>query len=72
MSLSASSLASELYSALQPIWENPPDTEEVDDTDYGLKKWCDTVAEVVVNHITANAEATGTDSHGDSHDLNIV
>lgn len=79
MAMNAANLASEIKSALAAAfgtsYENIPDSHTL--TGYDQDAFWDTywtaVATALINHITTNARATGSDSpSGDSHDLNIV
>lgn len=78
MALNAGTLASQLKSAiiaaLAADYADPADDENLTGYDFDtyLTKWTTAIATTLVNHITANAQATGTDSGGDSHNLSII
>lgn len=78
MAMNSGSLANELKAAIMAAlaadYANPADDENLTGYDFDtyMTKWTTAVATTIVNHITANAKATGTDSRGDSHDLSII
>lgn len=76
MALSASRLKSAIISALATLnakYENLADDHTL--SGYTKEEYDDAlwtaVCEQIITEITDNARATGTDSHGDSHNLNI-
>lgn len=79
MAMNASNLKTEIVAALNAEfgtdYEDIPDSHLLtgyDRVTYNNRYW-GAVAVAIVNHITTNARATGTDTpNGDSHNLTIV
>lgn len=71
--LKAAMLA-DLQANLKPLFDAVTNTSDISamsfDNIWGIIT--NAIATTVVAHITGNAVATGTDSHGDSHALNIT
>jgi hypothetical protein len=77
MAMNAAAMASAVVSAVKAalaVYENPPDDERA--TGYDLDSYLNAVwlaaCTQIVNHISANAKATGTDSRGDTHNLDVA
>lgn len=67
-------MLSNLQANLKPYFDGTTNISDIGpmtfDTLWGII--CEAIASTTVAHITGNARAQGNDSHGDTHDLNIV
>ena len=78
MAINAAALKASMKSAvlagIQALYANIPDNQNLSGystADY-WDKVCGAIATSVVEHIKANAQCVGADSHGDAHNLAIL
>lgn len=69
MAMNSSALAAALLARFKTAWRDDEPANQAQDEDYFLTTLATAIAEEVVSHIQANAKCSGTDSHGDTHDL---
>lgn len=67
-------IKSQLQAQVGPAYANPADDHELGgfDIDTYFDKLASALADAIVPQITSNANATGVDSGGDTHNLAIV
>lgn len=65
--MSKSRLKSALFARLQPHYLSEGPTNKAQDPDYWLDKFCEIIADEVIDEITGNAKCNGNDSNGDTH-----
>lgn len=68
MAMNTTRLRDALFTALRDHYRNEAPSNQVNDPDYWLKKFCQIIAEEVIGEITGFARCNGTDSDGDTHD----
>ena len=76
MAMNASTMATAVVAAIKAAtaaWQNPADDHTLAGLDYDTylnAVWLAACTEIV-DHITANGQATGLDSRGDTHTLDL-
>jgi uncharacterized membrane protein len=69
MAMNGTAMGNEVWTALQAYFDNVPDDHKLTGRE-GQAIW-QIICDKIVDHIQANAVATGTDSRGDTHALTI-
>lgn len=72
MPMNSAVLAAAITARMLMLWRSEPPSVSSQDGNYFLTQLGMIIAEEVVNHITANANAVGLDSAEDDHTLDIV
>lgn len=66
MAMNSAALTTALLNRFKVAWRTP--SGGAGNTDAFLTNLASAIAQEVVNHIVTNAQCTGVDSHGDTHD----
>ena len=68
MPLDINRLANQIFGDLATLYRTLPTETMIRDRDYFLRQFAHIISSRVITEFTTNANCSGTDSHGDTHD----